>query len=100
MPVKIRTIQTAVPATQLAQDEIRDVFASQPNLSRLGERLIATSFNSAAISTRYSCVDEFDLTLPQPEQPMFYDRAAGLLLSPSTEHPNKVFNGRAATVTT
>ncbi|WP_434922291.1 type III polyketide synthase [Glutamicibacter sp. PAEs-4] len=100
MPVKIRTIQTAVPATQLAQDEIRDVFASQPNLSRLGERLIATSFNSAAISTRYSCVDEFDLTLPQPEQPMFYDRAAGLLLSPSTAERNNVYAKQAGTLFT
>lgn len=100
MPVKIRTIQTAVPATQLVQDETRDVFASQPHLSRLGQRLIATSFNSAAISTRYSCVDEFDLSLPQPERPMFYDRTTGTLLSPSTAERNTVYAKQAGALFT
>ncbi|MGV2951005.1 type III polyketide synthase [Glutamicibacter sp. AGC46] len=96
MSVKIRTIQTAVPATTLAQEEIRDVFASQPNLSRLGERLIATSFNSAAINTRYSCVDEFDLSLPEPETPLFYDRVEGRLLSPSTAERNGIYAKQAS----
>lgn len=98
MSVKIRTIQTAVPTTVLAQEEIRDVFASQRNLSRLGQRLIATSFNSAAISTRYSCVDEFDLSLPEPQSPLFYDRAEGKLLSPTTAERNRIYAQQASTL--
>ncbi|GGL79089.1 hypothetical protein [Glutamicibacter protophormiae] len=71
MPVMIRTIQTAVPSTVLKQEEVREVFATQPELSRLGQRLVATSFNSADIDTRYSCVSEFNTELPEPAKPMF-----------------------------
>ena len=59
MPVMMRTIQTAVPPTILYQDKARDVFAAQPGLTRLGQRLIATSFDSAQISTRHTAVSEF-----------------------------------------
>ncbi|MGQ3383494.1 type III polyketide synthase [Glutamicibacter sp. TV12E] len=96
MPVKIRTIQTAVPATVLEQEATRDVFASQPDLTRLGQRLIATSFNSAQIRTRYSCVDEFNLNLPAPENPLFYDRASGQLRSPTTAQRNQVYLEQAS----
>lgn len=91
MPVMIRTIQTAVPSTVLKQEEVREVFATQPELSRLGQRLVATSFNSADIDTRYSCVSEFNTELPEPAEPMFYDRSSGLLRSPSTAERNRVY---------
>ena len=42
----LRTIETAVPNTILKQAEVRDVFAVQPGLTRLGQRLIATSSDS------------------------------------------------------
>lgn len=89
MPVTIRTIQTSIPAVKLGQSEIRDVFATQEHLTRLGRRLIQTSFDSAAISTRYSCVAEFDASTPVPQEPTFYDRTTGALLSPTTGQRNQ-----------
>lgn len=90
MPVMMRTIQTAVPPTILYQDKTRDVFAAQPNLTRLGQRLISTSFDSANISTRHTVVTEFT-TSSVAENPLFFDADSGLLLRPSTKERNQVF---------
>lgn len=90
MPVILRTIQTAVPPTILYQDKARDVFASQPGLTRLGQRLISTSFDSAQISTRHTAVTEFT-TETVAENPLFFDAESGLLCSPSTKERNEVF---------
>jgi predicted naringenin-chalcone synthase len=90
MPVTIRTIQTALPPTVLYQDQARDVFAAQPGLTRLGQRLIATSFDSAAIATRRTAVPEMTLD-SRAEDPVFFDADARLLLSPSTKVRNEVF---------
>ncbi|PRA12260.1 type III polyketide synthase [Arthrobacter sp. MYb211] len=94
MPVMLRTIQTAVPERLLRQDEVRDVFALQPGLSRLGQRLIATSFDSSAINTRYSCVKDFDAKHP-PANPLFYDASTQLLHSPSTATRNREYVAHA-----
>ena len=40
MTVTLRSLETAVPATELHQDAVRDVLAAQPDLSRLGKRQI------------------------------------------------------------
>ncbi|MGB9036865.1 MAG: type III polyketide synthase [Paeniglutamicibacter sp.] len=90
MPVMLRTIQTAVPPTILYQDKARDVFGAQPGLTRLGQRLISTSFDSAQISTRHTAVTEFT-TETVAENPLFFDADSGLLLSPSTKERNEVF---------
>ena len=90
MPVMIRTIQTAVPPTILYQEQARDVFAAQPGLTRLGQRLIATSFDSAAISTRRTAVEELTLDR-RSEDPVFFDADTRLLLSPSTRVRNELF---------
>jgi len=96
MPVMLRTIQTALPSTVLHQNEVRDVFAAQPGLTRLGQRLIATSFDSAAIETRYTVVEEFSTTRPRPDEPVFYDSASNDLLRPSTKKRNEVYAQGAA----
>lgn len=96
MPVMLRTIQTALPSTVLHQNEVRDVFAAQPGLTRLGQRLIATSFDSAAIDTRYTVVEEFSTTRPRPDEPVFYDSASNDLLRPSTKKRNEVYAQGAA----
>lgn len=94
MPVMLRTIQTAVPPTILHQDQVRDVFAAQPGLTRLGQRLVATSFNSAEIRTRRTAVSE--LTLDNNEEnPVFFDGKTGVLLSPSTKVRNAIFAEQA-----
>lgn len=90
MPVMMRTIQTAVPPTILYQDKARDVFAAQPGLTRLGQRLIATSFDSAQISTRHTAVKEFT-TETVAKNPDFFDADSGLFLSPSTKTRNELF---------
>ena len=90
MPVTIRTIQTAVPPTILYQEQARDVFAAQPGLTRLGQRLIATSFDSAAISTSRTAVEELTLNR-RSEDPVFFDADTRLLLSPSTRVRNELF---------
>lgn len=95
MPVMMRTIQTALPPTILHQAPARDVFAAQPGLTRLGQRLIATSFDSAEISTRRTALTELTLD-SRAENPVFFDSATGLLLSPSTKVRNEIFAGEAS----
>ncbi|HXD29054.1 MAG TPA: type III polyketide synthase [Arthrobacter sp.] len=90
MPVMIRTIQTAIPPTVLHQDQARDVFAAQPGLTRLGQRLIATSFDSSAISTRRTAVPEMSLD-SRVDDPVFFDAESRRLFSPSTKVRNEVF---------
>ncbi|NKF34574.1 type III polyketide synthase, partial [Pseudomonas sp. BGM005] len=43
--VVLRSLRTIVPDTVLAQPEIRDIFAAQPDVGRLGQRIIGASFN-------------------------------------------------------
>ncbi len=95
MSVSVRTIQTAVPETVLRQADVRDVFAAQEGLSRLGQRLVTASFDASAIETRYSVIDE--LTLDQQyDDPQFFDLASGALLAPSTRVRNELYIERAS----
>src|SRR5450830_514157 len=90
MTVYLRSLETAVPPTVLIQAEARDVFAAQPGLSRLGSRLVTTCFDSAAIDTRYTAVDELT-TRSRSDNPQFFAPATGLLLSPGTKARNDIF---------
>ncbi|MDQ0633894.1 putative naringenin-chalcone synthase [Arthrobacter pascens] len=95
MTVYVRSLETAIPPTLLIQTEARDVFAAQPGLTRLGSRLVNTCFDSAAIDTRYTAVEELTMDF-RAENPQFFDPATGLLLNPSTKVRNDIF-GREAT---
>ncbi|GAB5080448.1 type III polyketide synthase [Arthrobacter sp. AD-310] len=90
MTVYVRSLETAVPKTMLVQAEARDVFAAQPGLTRLGSRLVNTCFDSAAIDTRFTAVEELT-NESRTENPQFYDPASGLLLNPSTKVRNEIF---------
>lgn len=90
MTVHLRSLETAVPTTVLIQHEARDVFAAQPGLTRLGSRLVATCFDSAAIDTRYTAVRELSLDY-RTDDPQFFDPSTGLLLNPSTKVRNDIF---------
>ncbi|MHA7270480.1 type III polyketide synthase [Arthrobacter sp. HLT1-20] len=94
MTVTLRALETAVPATILIQEQARDVFAAQPGLTRLGQRLVRTCFDSAAIDTRHTAVAEMSLDFHGPD-PMFYDGATGLLLNPTTKERNDLFAAEA-----
>jgi predicted naringenin-chalcone synthase len=90
MTVYLRSLETAVPPTVLIQTEARDVFAAQPGLTRLGTRLVSTCFDSAAIDTRHTAVEELTKD-HQAENPRFFNAGTGLLLSPSTKVRNDIF---------
>ncbi|WP_024816760.1 type III polyketide synthase [Arthrobacter sp. 31Y] len=90
MPVYMRSLETAVPQTILVQQQARDVFASQPGLTRLGTRLVSTCFDSAAIDTRYTAVAELSLD-SHSENPRFFDPETNRVLSPSTKVRNEIF---------
>jgi len=89
-PVMLRSLQTVVPDTILHQDEVRDVFAAQPGLSRLARRIVTASFDGSGIDTRRTVLDE--LTLEETgAEPVFFDHATGELLSPATGVRNDVY---------
>ncbi|MGW9402951.1 type III polyketide synthase [Arthrobacter sp. NPDC055585] len=90
MTVTLRSLETAVPSTVLVQDQVRDVFAAQPGLTRLGARLVNTCFNGADIDTRRTALEELTLT-STAENPQFFDPQTGLLLMPSTKTRNDIF---------
>lgn len=89
-PAVLRSLQTIVPDTVLQQAEVRDVFAAQPDLGRLAQRIVSASFNGSGIDTRHTVIDELSLTSDTPD-PVFFDRASGALLSPSTKTRNEVY---------
>lgn len=56
MASSLLSIGTAVPPTQLPQERIRDLFASQNGIDRRTTRLIGAAFDQSAIDTRHSVV--------------------------------------------
>lgn len=97
MAVTLRALQTVVPPTVLIQDEVRDVFAAQPGLSRLAQRLVATSFNVSGIDTRHTVISELTLTA-DGEDPKFFDPVTRTLLVPSTRVRNELYIEEATTL--
>lgn len=85
----LRSLKTIVPDTELVQDDVRDVFAAQPDLGRLAKRIVSASFNGSGIDTRYTVLGE--LTHEASDSPDFFDSASGLLLSPGTKTRNEVY---------
>lgn len=90
MSVTLRALQTVVPSTVLYQDQVRDVFAAQPGLSRLAQRLVTASFNLSGIDTRHTVIDELTLDGATAD-PQFFDAATQQLLKPSTRVRNELY---------
>ncbi|WP_426182213.1 type III polyketide synthase [Microbacterium sp. TWP3-1-2b2] len=86
----LRSIQTIVPETVLEQEQVRDVFAAQPEISRLAKRIVSASFNGSGIDTRHTVLEELSFTADVVE-PQFFDRDTGLLLEPGTKARNEVY---------
>ncbi|MRG59118.1 type III polyketide synthase [Agromyces sp. CFH 90414] len=97
MTIALRGLSTAVPPTVLVQHEARDVFAGQPGLTRLAQRLVTTAFSVSGIETRRTVVDELT-TAPRADagDPVFYDQASGELLMPGTKVRNERYAEHAA----
>ncbi|TKV28645.1 type III polyketide synthase [Arthrobacter sp. NamB2] len=90
MTVILRSLQTAVPETVMIQPQVRDVFAAQPDLTRLGRRLVGAAFDSSGIETRYTAVKELTLEVAA-ENPVFFDQKELRILSPSTKTRNELY---------
>jgi alpha-pyrone synthase len=90
MSVTLRALQTVVPSTVLIQDQVRDVFAAQPNLSRLAKRIVTASFNLSGIERRHTVIDELTLDSVKPD-PQFFDGATQQLLMPGTRVRNELY---------
>lgn len=90
MSAYVCAIETATPATVLEQERTRDRFAGQPDISRLGRRLIGACFNASGIDTRHTVIDELSGDDPG-RPPVFYDRESGTLLNPGTRARNEVY---------
>lgn len=89
-PVMLRSLQTIVPETELKQDEVRDVFAAQPEIGRLAKRIVSASFNGSGIDTRYTVLEELSFTAEEAS-PRFFDPKSGRLLSPGTKERNEIY---------
>lgn len=90
MTVILRALETAVPATIMVQPQVRDVFAAQPGLTRLGKRLVGAAFDSSGIETRYTALEE--LTVERSfEDPVFFDQQNMQILTPSTKTRNELY---------
>jgi predicted naringenin-chalcone synthase len=90
MAVMLRALSTAVPPTILYQDQVRDVFAAQPDLSRLAQRLVTTSFNLSGIDTRHTVIEELTLEA-DGGAPRFFDATSQRLLVPGTRVRNELY---------
>jgi predicted naringenin-chalcone synthase len=90
MAVTLRSLEVAVPATVLQQDQVREVFASQPGLSRLASRLVSAAFTTSGIERRYTAVAEMTLT-QAIDDPVFFDPATRQILNPSTATRNDLY---------
>ncbi|MDJ0338049.1 type III polyketide synthase [Cryobacterium sp. PH31-O1] len=94
MAVTLRALQTVVPPTILIQEQVRDIFAAQPGLSRLAQRLVSTSFNVSGIETRHTVIAELTLDNGATD-PQFFDARQQLLLVPSTRVRNELYISEA-----
>ncbi|WIB78457.1 type III polyketide synthase [Curtobacterium sp. MCPF17_002] len=80
MTATIRAIGTALPTKTLEQAAVRDLFVGQPDLGRLGRRLVPAAFDASAVEHRHTVLEELDATRPAGA---FRDED-GVLRSPST----------------
>ncbi|KAA9108370.1 type III polyketide synthase [Microbacterium rhizomatis] len=90
MTARILSIGTAVPATTLAQHDVRDFFIRQPGYDRLARRLVHAAFDAAAIDTRHTVIDELAGGGMTGRAATFVD-AEGGLISPSTGERNAIY---------
>lgn len=94
MSVHIRSIETAVPTTVLRQSEVRDLFAAQPEVTRLGTRIIGAAFDASGIDTRHTVVGELDRGEHDGES-VFYDARSERILDPGTGTRNALYTAAA-----
>jgi alkylresorcinol/alkylpyrone synthase len=80
---------------------VRDLFGSQPELGRLGTRLVSAAFGASGIRTRHTVIRELGTAPgmagadapadPAGGEPVFYDRTTGRILTPGTGARNDTY---------
>jgi len=91
----LRSLRTIVPDTVIEQHEVRDIFASQPDVGRLAQRIIGASFNGSGIDTRHTVIRELSPAAGTDDK-MFFDRETGRLQSPGTAARNDLYTREAS----
>lgn len=91
----LRSLRTIVPDTVIEQHEVRDIFASQPDVGRLAQRIIGASFNGSGIDTRHTVIRELSPATGTDDK-MFFDRETGRLQSPGTAARNDLYTREAS----
>ncbi|MDT0184809.1 type III polyketide synthase [Microbacterium sp. ARD31] len=104
MTARILSIGTAVPATIVSQERVRDFFAGQPGVDRLTQRLVHAAFDAAAIDRRHTVLTQLadPAATPAPlgggaTGPSFVDGTA--LLEPTTGARNDLYTALAPALT-
>lgn len=95
MSARIVSIGTAVPPTCVPQDRAREIFAGQPGVDRLTQRLIHAAFDASAIERRHTVLSEFGdefspRELVPPGRARFADDE-GRMLQPTTGPRNDLY---------
>ena len=96
MAASILSIGTAVPPARASQTVARDVFASQPGLSRIAQRLIRAAFDASAIDHRNTVLTDLvaaatGVENPDPALGASLAGADGTILSASTGARNDAY---------
>lgn len=68
MTVRLLTIATLVPETVITQEDVADLFARQPAMTRLGSRLVRSAFANSGVRTRHTVLPEL-AAATRPEVP-------------------------------
>jgi alkylresorcinol/alkylpyrone synthase len=95
MAASILSIGTAVPPARVPQMAARDVFAAQPGLSRIAQRLIHAAFDASAIDFRNTVLSDlasFSAGVePDAGDSTLFGGAGGIVLAPSTGTRNDAY---------
>jgi predicted naringenin-chalcone synthase len=95
MAASILSIGTAVPPARVAQRAARDVFASQPGLSRVAQRLLHAAFDASAIEHRNTVLSDLvavasgEPAIGEPAMPLAGED--GRIQAPSTGVRNDAY---------
>ncbi len=90
MAPRIVSIGTAVPATRVTQERVRELFAAQPGADRLAQRRIRAAFDAAAIQTRHTVIAALGDRAPVGSASGFLGQD-GVLRTPTTGTRNDAY---------
>ncbi|NYE18345.1 type III polyketide synthase [Microbacterium immunditiarum] len=90
MAPRIVSVGTAVPATRVTQERVRELFTAQPGADRLAQRRIRAAFDAAAIETRHTVIAELGDGFPIGSTSGFLGQD-GVLRMPTTGTRNDAY---------